>query len=962
MGKHIANTQFYILDKNNNICPPGVPGGIIYGGKGLSTGYINNKNLTDEKFVSNPFDNEKKSKIYKTGDLVKLNSQKKLEFLGRIDDQVKIRGYRIELGEIESVLRKNEFVKDAAVISRDFGNGSDSLIAFYSPNGYSNNENVLVQNNSIDWENNWEELYRNAISKNDTHKADNKEIGYLVVDQFEHDDRLREHYLEWVNSTTERIQELNPKRILEIGCGGGDILKRIIHNCEFYAASDISKTIIDHLNSELEKLNINKFSYKLFNLKADEELPFPKRSFDTIIINSVVQYFPDQFYLARVLDKLLGYLDDGGCLFIGDVQSFTLLPNFNFYDQLRFVAKDIKAGEFKKLNAARLNQVPELFIDPEYFHTYLKSKTDSYNLEIKLMRGSLENEPIIYHYDVFIYLNREKNKSTSRKIVWDPDKHSVEYLKELLKSENNLIYIEDIPNKRIGERIFKYQKLENSNDNESAFDILNSVIYNGPDIDPESLWELENESFKVELFLPLWGDQLHFTAAFVPKALKDTLISPEYKSGDEFEAKQCCNNPALNFAKEKINRELKKYLQLSLPEYMIPLHIIELRDLPLTPSNKIDKKALQNIEISETNLNKKNVLPETVTEEIFFDIWKKLLGYEALSIDDNFFELGGHSILAAQMFTDYERISGRRIPLSTLFSAQTIRQLSCIVDETKKDKKWSSVVEIRKGSHDLPPLFLVHGAEGNVLLYRDLANRLDSSRSIYGLQSRGLNGTDKINERIEEMAEDYLSQIKLVQPTGPYNLGGYCMGGTIAYEMSRQLINAGEVVNILFLLETYNACTITNGNNFINRTKEKFENLKFHYDNIKILKGNDRTDFIKIKTETLLIRSTARIKKIQTKLGLNHNNGQKARYLSLSLRKINDFAQLKYQPLPLECNVVLLKPKISFSSEPDPKFGWADFIKGGIRVFDLDVAPRGMLVEPFVKITARIIDQELSHK
>jgi len=210
------------------------------------------------------------------------------------------------------------------------------------------------------------------------------------------------------------------------------------------------------------------------------------------------------------------------------------------------------------------------------------------------------------------------------------------------------------------------------------------------------------------------------------------------------------------------------------------------------------------------------------------------------------------------------------------------------------------------------------------------------------------------------MAEDYLTQIKLIQPKGPYNLGGYCMGGTIAYEMSRQLKSAGDDVNILLLLETYNACTIENGNTIINRTKERLENLKFHFDNIKILKGAERADFIKIKTETFLMRSSARMNKIQTKLGLEHKNEQKSGYISLSLRKINDLAQLKYKPLLLECNVVLLKPKISFSSEPDPKFGWGDFIKGDIKIFNLDVAPRGMLVEPFVKITARIIDQELT--
>ncbi|MFN3874037.1 MAG: amino acid adenylation domain-containing protein [Ignavibacterium sp.] len=129
LGKPIANTQFYIVDKDLNFCPPGVAGELLIGGAGLSIGYLNREELTKEKFIPNPFDKEKKTKVYRTGDLVKLNSKMQIEFLGRIDSQVKIRGYRIELEEIENVIKKNESVKDCAVIVKEL-NDDKKILAY----------------------------------------------------------------------------------------------------------------------------------------------------------------------------------------------------------------------------------------------------------------------------------------------------------------------------------------------------------------------------------------------------------------------------------------------------------------------------------------------------------------------------------------------------------------------------------------------------------------------------------------------------------------------------------------------------------------------------------------------------------------------------------------------------------------------------------------------------------------
>jgi amino acid adenylation domain-containing protein len=552
LGRPIANTLFYIVDKDLNFCPPGVPGELLIGGAGLSVGYLNKEELTKEKFIPNPFDKENKTRVYRTGDLVKLNPKLQIEFLGRIDNQVKIRGYRIELDEIENVIRKVEGVKDCAVIVKEINNDK-KIVAYYTNSNKSTGE---------------------------------------------------------------------------------------------------------------------------------------------------------------------------------DLSSF-------------------------------INSIREIAIR-------------------------------------------------------------------------------------------------------------------------------------------------------------------------------------------------------NLPDYMIPSLIIPIEDLPLTPNNKIDKKALAAKEITAVVSHTSNSKPENETQKILLEIWETLLGITGIGIDDNFFEIGGHSILAAQMLADFEKQTGKRIPLAEMFTAQTIRQLAGIVEKETINLKWTPLVEIKKGESALAPLFLIHGAEGNVLLYRDLANRLNSNRTVYGLQAKGLDGKNSFNYTIEEMAEDYIRAIKSVQPSGPYHIGGYCMGGSVAYEIAMRLTARGEQVANVFLLETYNACTLDHNHLRKTRVKEKIENIKFHFDNVKSLSGKEKITFIKRKAETAMKRTGARINKLAANIGLS-NIGESAGHLSLTLRDINDKAQMEYSPLKYKGKVVLLRPKISFATEPDPKFGWGDFVEGELKIYNLDNAPRGMLTEPFVKHTALIIESELIH-
>ena len=142
IGKPVSNTQIYILGGNNDLMPVGVPGEINIGGIQVSRGYLNRPELTQEKFVKDPF-KEDKARIYKTGDLGRWLSDGNIEYLGRKDDQVKIRGYRIELGEIESILQQCDVVNQGVVMAREDSNGNRRLVGYVVPEGVFNKEAIV---------------------------------------------------------------------------------------------------------------------------------------------------------------------------------------------------------------------------------------------------------------------------------------------------------------------------------------------------------------------------------------------------------------------------------------------------------------------------------------------------------------------------------------------------------------------------------------------------------------------------------------------------------------------------------------------------------------------------------------------------------------------------------------------------------------------------------------------------
>lgn len=247
--------------------------------------------------------------------------------------------------------------------------------------------------------------------------------------------------------------------------------------------------------------------------------------------------------------------------------------------------------------------------------------------------------------------------------------------------------------------------------------------------------------------------------------------------------------------------QLKQDLKAQLAEYMVPSAFEVLPQLPLTPSGKVNRRGLPAPKLAHLSTSENFVAPRDRLEEQLVEIWSDILNLAPVGIKDSFFELGGHSLLAVNLMAKIQGCFGRQLPLSTLFTNPTIEDLAQLLREQKQVGSSSLVPLQTRGTKR--PFFCVHPAGGHVFYYRDLSRYLGSDRPFYGLQAQGFNRGETVFTRVEDMARFYLETIREVQPEGALQIGGWSFGGVVAFEMARQLLEQGEEVGLLAMLDPW---------------------------------------------------------------------------------------------------------------------------------------------------------------
>jgi thioesterase domain-containing protein/acyl carrier protein len=245
--------------------------------------------------------------------------------------------------------------------------------------------------------------------------------------------------------------------------------------------------------------------------------------------------------------------------------------------------------------------------------------------------------------------------------------------------------------------------------------------------------------------------------------------------------------------------QLREHLRLTLPDYMVPASFLFLEAMPLTPVGKVDRRALAGMDLvpwEPERLEARDVLELELVR-----VWEEVLDRPRIGVRDNFFDLGGHSLLAVRLLARVQERFGRDLPLAILFQKGTVEQMAALLRGGASPETSSCLIPIQPGG-TATPFFCVHPAGGDVLCYAPLARHLGADQPFYGLQSRGLSGAGEPIQKVPEMAGLYLEEIRRVQPEGPYRLGGWSLGGVVAFEMARQLRERGEEVALLAFLDS----------------------------------------------------------------------------------------------------------------------------------------------------------------
>ncbi len=817
IGKPVQNTSIYLLNQYLQPVSIGVPGELYIGGLGLARGYHKNSKLTAEKFIPNPFSDEPGSRLYKTGDLARYLSDGNIEFLGRIDHQVKIRGFRVELGEIEAQLLEHAAVREAAVVVCQDIPDDKRLVAYvtlaqvYDPPKTDQEELAWQQVSG------WERIFDEYIYGQQAEMADTlfNTAGWLS--SYDGQPISRAEMQVWADDITTQILALRPRQVLEIGCGTGMLLFQLAPHCQVYHGTDFSQLSLDYIQAQIEKHGSEFAHVTLVRKLADDFEDIEPDSFDAVILSSVVQYFPNIDYLLKVLAGCIRAVRPGGFIFLGDVRSLPLLRTFHTSVQLHQADPLLSTTVLKQRIQQQIAQETELCLDPAFFPALKVHFPKISQVQVRLQRGRRHNELTKFRYNAILHLGQEVISGLEPEWV-DGTKLSLADIREyLVKNRPERVDFRGLPNARVltdrqSVELLAAVAVGKPKNVQDCLQIQASANREG--IDPEDVWDLGATLFyEVEIGCSEAGDDACFEAIFrrhdVAHKNNLTLTSLTMKQQPPRAWHFYANNPLQAKFTSKVIPELRAYLEKQLPDYMIPATFQVLDRLPLTPSEKVDRKALPAPNSERPELRTAFEEPRSPIEESLTGILAELLGLEQVGIHDSFFELGGHSLLATRFISRIGKTLQVELPLQKVFEIPTIAAMAGWIEKHSRGEKIAPyilpdcVLPLQQGKPETKPLFFcVHPAGGSPLCYLDLARYMGPDQPFYGFQSPGLLDNQEPLKSIEEMAALYVEAMCMVQPNGPYFIGGWSAGGPIAFEMGRLLEEQNQNVALLALLDT----------------------------------------------------------------------------------------------------------------------------------------------------------------
>jgi acyl-CoA synthetase (AMP-forming)/AMP-acid ligase II/thioesterase domain-containing protein/acyl carrier protein len=394
---------------------------------------------------------------------------------------------------------------------------------------------------------------------------------------------------------------------------------------------------------------------------------------------------------------------------------------------------------------------------------------------------------------------------------------------------------------------------------------------------------------------------------------------------------------------------LIEFLHDRLTAFKVPRQLVFIDEIPKGPTGKIQRHklaaalGLNDLVDSERAANRTEDRPPTPLEVKLQELWRETLGLDHIGLHQNFFLLGGDSLQGVELLTLVENKLGHALPQSVLIEHGSVAGMAAYIE---KDEFAPCVVPIQPMG-DRPPFFCVHGATGGVLGFLQLVRHMGNNQPFYGIQSVGLDGKQVPLKRIEDMAAHYLREVRGYQPLGPYYLGGYSMGGIVAYEMTRQLRAAGESVALLALIDTYSG---------VGRRLILGSWLRFHWRNFAKVSFSEMGSYLaqRLRNVTWRVLESIRRRLSATR---EYPSARGGRGIPEDLRlrileQINETAVRAYPIAPCDCDAVLLKGELRAWDHPDLHDGWRALVRGDLEIRTISGGHWDIIAEPHVRTLA----------
>ena len=419
--------------------------------------------------------------------------------------------------------------------------------------------------------------------------------------------------------------------------------------------------------------------------------------------------------------------------------------------------------------------------------------------------------------------------------------------------------------------------------------------------------------------------------------------------------------------------EITRRLKLVLPSYMIPVGYCTLEKIPLSHTGKIDRKLLPVPDSHQRLSSEAYEAPRDVVEETLKKLWSEVLSIERIGVRDDYFDLGGDSLGAVRLIVKIREAFPDSTPsLATFLSAPTIEQFARII--TGDGHGWSCLVALREGA-GRAPFFCVHGAGGNWMSMRGLAMETSETLPFYCFQAVGLDGMTPPFSTVEETARHYLIHLRSIQPHGPYNLGGGCYGGLVAFEMACQLRQLGETIDVLALIDAENPA--------YSRQIPKMEALYFemsfiarrtihHLRQWKFIGSSGKHHYMggRIKLGWRALKEVIGIlREGKSAFDESEANVEK-RPLDKSsddfeatlevVRQASVQAGKRFMPKPYDGHLMVFRAK-QRTADPysDRALGWGPVVSGGITTYQVEADHNGIFQMPAVAQVGGLLDAAL---